>query len=908
MKKITFLLIFMVSFGFAQNNNELIQAYLNLNKDKLNLSQNDISDWYVESTGNSESTKIDNYYIKQRVQGIDVFNAVSNVWIKNNQVVNVVNGFTSNVSDKINTIHPNLTVLDALNKLFLNLGLVLNNNTIIETVSEKEFKISNGLLINEPIRAKLVFQTVGKNLKLAWDFDFYTQDHLHMWSVRVDAISGNILDKHDGVISCSFDTNRDRNSYCSNEKNKINFFELAYKNNLLNQIQGGSYTVIPFNFESPNHTSFQTITNPETANASPKGWHDTNTLSGNLAASKYTITRGNNAWAQADYGNTNPSAAASNSPNGGTSLVFNFPYGGTGVASNTYIDAANTNLFYMNNICHDIWFQYGFNEANGNFQKTNYTPVAAPASNDFVFADAQDGSTATPPTFNNANFSSGVDGTNGRMQMYLWTYRKVLQLLNINSPSDIAGFKNASDNSFNPGHVDVPVTPSFLQTDFALYEDGSNDVGQTDGADACSLATNAALLNGKIVVVRRSTSTANGGTPCSFAIKVKNAQMAGAIAVIVVNNDSTAPNQLIGMAGADASITIPAISVSLNVGEAIIAKIKVGIVNGKIQSPEATSAFVNTDGDFDNGVVAHEFGHGISTRLSGGRNNSSCLQNYDQMGEGWSDWFALMLQLKPTDTSTTAKSLATFVLNQPITGAGLRSYRYTTDMSVNPLTFTNSNTPVPTDPTDTGYRYVTGDFWATVLYDLSWAYIGKYGYDDNKYTGTGGNNKVMRLVLDGIKLQPCSPGIVNGRDALIAADQATTGGKDYCLITEVFRRRGVGLNASSGDTNDCSDQVEDFTPFPAGSNCTLATNYFQNEELFRIYPNPTNGLLNIRINNYVGKVNIQVVDINGRTVSEIKNEDFNTEKEINLNSLQSGIYIVKITGDDLNFTQKVIKN
>ena len=125
----------------------------------------------------------------------------------------------------------------------------------------------------------------------------------------------------------------------------------------------------------------------------------------------------------------------------------------------------------------------------------------------------------------------------------------------------------------------------------------------------------------------------------------------------------------------------------------------------------------------------------------------------------------------------------------------------------------------------------------------------------------------------------------------------------------------MGVNASSGNntgdrtnTADILDQVENFATPPAGPNCTLTVNYFQNEELFRIYPNPTNGLLNIRINNYVGKVSIQVVDINGRIVSEIKNEDFNIEKELNLNSLQSGMYIVKITGDDLNFTQKVIKN
>jgi hypothetical protein len=41
---------------------------------------------------------------------------------------------------------------------------------------------------------------------------------------------------------------------------------------------------------------------------------------------------------------------------------------------------------------------------------------------------------------------------------------------------------------------------------------------------------------------------------------------------------------------------------------------------------------VNSDGDFDNGIIAHEYGHGISTRLAGG-NNSSCFKK-DQMGEG----------------------------------------------------------------------------------------------------------------------------------------------------------------------------------------------------------------------------------------------------------------------------------
>ena len=41
------------------------------------------------------------------------------------------------------------------------------------------------------------------------------------------------------------------------------------------------------------------------------------------------------------------------------------------------------------------------------------------------------------------------------------------------------------------------------------------------------------------------------------------------------------------------------------------------------------------DGAFDNGIIAHEFAHGISTRLTGGPTNSGCLSNEEQMGEGW---------------------------------------------------------------------------------------------------------------------------------------------------------------------------------------------------------------------------------------------------------------------------------
>ena len=83
-------------------------------------------------------------------------------------------------------------------------------------------------------------------------------------------------------------------------------------------------------------------------------------------------------------------------------------------------------------------------------------------------------------------------------------------------------------------------------------------------------------------------------------------------------------------------------------------------------------------------------------------------------------------------------------------------------------------------------------------------------------------------------------------------------------------------------------------------------NYFENEDLFRVYPNPTNGMINVRINNYVGIANLSLADINGRIVYQVNDNNFNIEKAIDLGNLQSGMYILKVTADNFNFTEKII--
>ena len=896
MKKVTLVLFCLFTFsGFSQTPLEKIKNYVNDNLSKIRLQSQDVSDLVIVNDFSSESTGIINYHVKQRYSGIEIDNSDSNFWIKNNQVIEGGEGFINNLAQKINVTVPTITIEKGLTGALEQ----LNENSFAVQIldfSDNQYKLSNGILTEDPIRAKLVyFLTDTNQLKLVWSYEFYSQDTKHLWSLKVDATNGKIIDKKDLVISCNFAPNHSIKGASINEKMFTKTF-FKEENQMVMNPGTTQYRVVPWNYESPNHSSRQLISNPEyVANASPKGWHDSNSLTGTATNLRYSITRGNNVWARNDFAGTSSTTPPNGTSPTGTgtfpNLTFDFPYDGTSEIASDYINAANTNLFYMNNIMHDLWYQYGFNEVNKNFQTNNYSRGGS--QGDAVNAESQDGSQATSPNLNNANFSTPTDGASPRMQMYLWDVGPPFFL--INSPADIAGGKVSRDNSFNPGHIDIPQSPDGITADLVLYNDGAGDT-----SDACEPAINGAALNGKIAVIRRST--------CTFINKVLAAQTAGAIAVVVVNNVIGT----VGMAGADSGVAIPAISVTKEVGDEIIAKMATQTVNATLQK---SSSFLNSDGDFDNGIISHEYGHGISSRLSG-----NCLGGSEQQGEGWSDWFWLIMQIKSGDTRNDARGIGTFAMNQPTNGTGIREFKYSTDMSIDPHTFADTNDMFYTDPTTNTEVIDThgvGSVWAVMLWDLAWNYIDKYGYDPNIYTGTGGNNKVMRLVLDAIKLDGCNPTFVTARDAIISADLATTGGANYCMIWQTFARRGLGVGASSGgDTGvaGIKDQTESFVePTPGstpatGSACTLGANYFDNNDMLRIYPNPTNGFINIRINNYVGKVNFQVIDINGRIVSEYKNQDFNVEKALDLNNLQSGVYVIKIIGDDLNFTEKIIKN
>jgi len=111
-----------------------------------------------------------------------------------------------------------------------------------------------------------------------------------------------------------------------------------------------------------------------------------------------------------------------------------------------------------------------------------------------------------------------------------------------------------------------------------VADDGDTSAGSTT-TDGCTVPfVNAAAIAGKIAYVDRGI--------CGFAVKTKNAQLAGAIGVIVGNNAAGIAN----MAGVDPTITIPALSVTQADGTAI--KAQTGTVRASMVRGPGTDSSV----------------------------------------------------------------------------------------------------------------------------------------------------------------------------------------------------------------------------------------------------------------------------------------------------------------------------
>lgn len=828
--RLLYILLFFPMIFSAQRSETIIKDYLFQNKK----SGSSIS-FKIENEEYSQSMKSTVVKLQQTIDDIPVHNALATVLIKDKKVQYISDNFNYYLENpRFST--PNLSAENVFSLLILNFNK-----------SNEDYKILNWEYsekgLNNFAKQRLVYFLKNEKPVLAYEFIFPESNSPNFWNVFADATTGEILGKQNLNLSCF---HQDSQNFGSQNHSEIEELSFLNQNSKKFAPNNASYTVFELPVESPNFGSRSIVTNPFILNASPEGWHSD-------GINSFTITRGNNVYA---YEDADANDLPGFSPDGGNSRNFNFPLNLSQPAINNS-SASITNLFYTNNKSHDIFYQLGFTEQSRNFQANNFGKGGK--QEDAVFAESMDGE-----DFNNANFATPPDGTAPRMQMFLWQPNFVQRLF-YNAPvSAIVRQPNSKDAIFGPAITATGITAN---------------VEIANPLNACNpLSANS--MTQKIGLAERGD--------CNFTVKVKNIQDAGGIGAIIYNATNS-PNFNV-MGGTDASITIPSILIENLEGEFIKNTINSGTtVNVTLKHDSANDIFI--DGSFDNGIIIHEYAHGVTNRSTG--NGYSCLDkniSKEQMGEGWSDFFSLMMTNAQDATAAKPRSVSTFVLGQTPDGDGIRIGKYSPDFAIDGYTygFTNGKEFLE-DGIMKPDVHTIGFVWASTLWDLHWKFTDLYGFSSDILANPeSGSAKVVQLVSDALKIQECNPTFISGRDAIIAADIAINAGKNRCVIWETFAKRGIGLDASAGAKDNINDQTEDFK---IPGEC-IAGN--ANPEFF-IYPNPAQEefFINFPVSTF-GKVMVTIYDTSGRLITSFEKLVVNSRQRFNTQKLGNGNYFVQI--------------
>ncbi len=565
-------------------------AFARQHLDLLGLTAADLDSFEVTDSVFSQATGATHLYLRQIHQDIPVFNGQLHINTnRNGRLISINNAFVPGLAGKVNSAEPVIDAARAASFAANSIGLDGANPASASSPAgaRSQTNVSHQGLSRREIVASLVWVPVNAgSVRLAWNFQIETLNGEHYFDFTIDAVDGRVWTRFDWI-------------------------------------DNAQYQVYPIPVQDPDNTTplppadARTVeVDPNDLTFSPFGWHDTD----GIAGAEFTTPRGNNVWAWEDSdGNDAPPPAASE-PDCGAALDCSFPMD-LSMDPSTYRPAAVANVFYWSNLVHDILGHYGFDEAAGNFQQTNYSGNGL--GNDYVQALAQSGQGVC-----NARFGTPPDGQLPIMRMF-----------------------------------------------------------------TCNMST---------------------------------------------------PSQ---------------------------------------------------DGDFDHLVIAHEYGHGVSNRLVGGPSNVNCLDNTQQPGEGWSDWYGLVLTAEVGDVGTEARGVGNYLFGNPPNGGGIRDLPYSTDQAVNNWT----------------YESVTGSFvphgvgsrWAQAIWEVYWALVDEHGFDPDFYDAMGGsgNQRALLYVTEGLKDTACSPTFLDTRDGVIQAAIDNYGGEDVCRIWETFAAWGLGENATTAGPN-----------------------------------------------------------------------------------------------------------
>jgi hypothetical protein len=475
-----------------------------------------------------------------------------------------------------------------------------------------------------------------------------------------------------------------------------------------------------------------------------------------------TTTSGNNAEAFADLDANRVFNGADVRPVVKSGRVLNYVYDHTlePLARPEQSEAAAVNAFFLVNWMHDWYYDSGFTETTANAQTDNFGRGGV--AGDSLLITSQAG--ANTGLRNNADMSTPADGARPRMRMFLWTAGTVTGLSSPTGTPHTEAFAAGPRNFDLTGGV-VAVTDGTAPND-----------------DGCEPITN--NIAGKIALVTFSGV-------CGSLATVNNVAAAGAIGVILADGAQDDPRAFAGSAAAN----IPGMAIGKTDGAALVAALAQGPVTVELTS---FTSGPERDGDLDNTVVAHEWGHYLHHRLAvcGGSGSQQC----GGMSEGWGDFNALMMMAREGDNRDGTYAEGYYALADGVTPDfayfGIRRFPYSRDRTKNDLSFRHigDENPLPTGmPGHPGGAnsevHNAGEIWASMMWEAFNVVADAHGVEVAR-------RRMADYIVAGFLLSPHNATFTEARDAILVAASALDS-DDMLVMAAAFAGRGIGSCAIS---------------------------------------------------------------------------------------------------------------
>ncbi|MBZ4394554.1 M36 family metallopeptidase [Myxococcus sp. AS-1-15] len=444
------------------------------------------------------------------------------------------------------------------------------------------------------------------------------------------------------------------------------------------------------------------------------------------------------------------------------------------------VSASVVQLFYTTNWLHDYFYDSGFDEAAGNAQDVSHAPGGL--GGDPVLAEAQN----LGPDAQARNLASAYvprDGLSPRLEFSLWDTEEARAFT-------VGGTRYVTGKAeFGPQRIQQSQHP------LALAEDGTGA-----GTDACEPLQND--VTGAIVLADR------GG--CIYELKAVNAENAGAAGLVVINHVPGEPPP--EMLDVDATLTtgLATLSITLEDGLAL----KELLSRGSLTGAMTRAPVPLRDASLDNTIVAHEWGHILSRRLT------LCAEPQCRaMGEGWSDFLALLMMVRETDAPQGTYAVGAHAAQAfgQSTYFGVRRTPYSTNLDLNGLRLrhiaNDAGLPDQDYLRDNGLEnaqmHNAGEVWATLLFEAYQALLDEGRKNARPFAET--RRRMADYVVDALQLAPADATFTEQRDALLMAARARGRRDDLEAMARAFARRGAGTCAVSPprDSTEHNAVVED---------------------------------------------------------------------------------------------------